>query len=164
MSKISDELNCTISEFPDVTKPIWKAYVDTKNYTVQSKNDKHISCKSPDNNVISDIVDNLKKQYNKEDKVMNKSNEVVNDPSHYCSKVSKDKMKYIIDRIVKRGYIEVIDIIDAFDLNFNIGNSVKYELRLGRKDDSIIEIDKAIKYLEFEKEMILADCQKCKNN
>ena len=56
-------------------------------------------------------------------------------------------MEYIISRIVKRGYIEAIDVIDAWNLNFNLGSCVKYELRLGEKDDEITEIDKAIQYL-----------------
>ena len=66
-------------------------------------------------------------------------------------------MEYIISRIVKRGYIEAIDVIDAWNLNFNLGSCVKYELRLGEKDDEITEIDKAIQYLQFEKEMRIAE-------
>ena len=66
-------------------------------------------------------------------------------------------MEYIINRIVKRGYIEAIDVIDAWNLNFNLGSCVKYELRLGEKDDEITEIDKAIQYLQFEKEMRIAE-------
>lgn len=83
--------------------------------------------------------------------------EVVEHPNHYKPRVSQQKMKHIIDRIVKRGYIEAIDVIDAWNLNFNLGSSLKYELRLGEKDDEIVEIDKAIQYLQFEKEMRLAE-------
>lgn len=83
--------------------------------------------------------------------------EIVESPSHYHSRVSQKKMQYIIDRIVKRGYIEAIDVIDAWNLNFNLGSALKYELRLGEKDDEITEIDKAIQYLQFEKEMRLAE-------
>lgn len=80
--------------------------------------------------------------------------EVVEHPKHYKSRVSDGTMKHIIERINKRGYIEVIDIIDAWNLDFSIGNAIKYELRLGEKDDPITEIDKAIQYLMFKREML----------
>ena len=59
-------------------------------------------------------------------------------------------MEAIIDRINKRGYIEVIDVIQAWNLNFSLGSSAKYILRCGEKDDEVTELKKAIKYLEFE--------------
>lgn len=47
--------------------------------------------------------------------------------------------------------IEVIDVIEAFNLNFNTGNAVKYILRNGKKtEDTIIDIKKAIWYLNRE--------------
>lgn len=95
----------------------------------------------------------------KEKKISKQGEEVVEHPNHYKPRVSQKKMKHIIDRIVKRGYIEAIDVIDAWGLNFNLGSAVKYELRLGEKDDVIIEIDKAIQYLQFEKELRLAERQ-----
>lgn len=79
--------------------------------------------------------------------------EVVNNPPHYRSRVSANKMKAIIDRIVKRGYIEAIDVIDAFALNFTLGSVVKYILRCGEKDDAVIELEKSAWYVNHEKEM-----------
>ena len=47
---------------------------------------------------------------------------------------------------------EPIKIIEHYDLNFNIGNVIKYTLRAGRKSSETILIDlqKAKQYLEFE--------------
>lgn len=45
--------------------------------------------------------------------------------------------------------MEAIDIIEAYNLGFHLGNAVKYILRAGRKSDNHIEdIKKAIWYLE----------------
>lgn len=60
--------------------------------------------------------------------------EMVNHPSHYQSKSG----------------IEVINVIEAFDLGFNLGNVVKYILRCGKKDSDIQELKKAKWYLERE--------------
>lgn len=48
--------------------------------------------------------------------------------------------------------IEAIDVIRAFDLNFSLGNAVKYILRAGRKDKSreIEDLKKAAWYLNEE--------------
>lgn len=43
----------------------------------------------------------------------------------------------------KSNGIEAIDIIDAFDLNFNLGNVIKYVLRAGKKDGEEKEKDLA---------------------
>lgn len=61
--------------------------------------------------------------------------ETVNHPSHYQSET-----------------LEVIDVIEAFDLNFNIGNVIKYTLRAGKKGDRIEDLKKAIWYLNRELE------------
>lgn len=48
----------------------------------------------------------------------------------------------------KAGGIEVIDVIEAYDLGFHGGNAVKYILRAGRKTaDATEDIRKAIWYL-----------------
>lgn len=61
--------------------------------------------------------------------------EKINHPSHYQGKNG----------------IEVIDVIEAYDLNFNMGNAVKYILRNGKKtEDTTIDIKKAIWYLNRE--------------
>jgi hypothetical protein len=49
---------------------------------------------------------------------------------------------------------EPIDVIQAWDLNFCLGNVVKYIARAGRKDGNTKEKDlkKAIQYIKFELE------------
>lgn len=57
----------------------------------------------------------------------------VHNPSHY-----------------KSGGIEVIDVIEAFDLNFRLANVIKYVLRAGRKGDALEDLEKAAWYLDRE--------------
>jgi len=56
--------------------------------------------------------------------------DMVNSPDHYQS----EKM-------------EVIDVIEAFNLDFSLGNAIKYILRSGKKANMREDIDKAIWYL-----------------
>lgn len=64
---------------------------------------------------------------------------IVNHPSHYQGKK-----------------FEVIDIIEDFDLGFNLGNAIKYILRAGKKEIGdaafVRDLDKAIWYLNREVE------------
>jgi hypothetical protein len=62
---------------------------------------------------------------------MNK--DVVNHPSHY-----------------NQGKFEVIDVIEDWNLGFNLGNCIKYIGRAGHKDDIIQDLKKAKWYLERE--------------
>ena len=54
----------------------------------------------------------------------------------------------------KSGGLEAFDVIDAFDLDFNLGNAFKYIARAGKKGDKIRDLRKAVTYLnrEIEKE------------
>lgn len=68
---------------------------------------------------------------------LNNANQIlknVDHPAHYQSKSG----------------IEAIDVIEAFDLGFNLGNVVKYILRCGKKDADVQELEKAKWYLERE--------------
>ena len=69
------------------------------------------------------------------ERVFNPKNDEVEHPSHYNS-----------------GKIEVIDYIEDQDLNFNLGNVVKYVSRAGKKDTSktIVDLMKAKFYIERE--------------
>ena len=63
----------------------------------------------------------------------NKENENrVNHPSHY-----------------NKG-IETIDYIESWEMNFNIGNVIKYTTRAGYKDNKLEDLEKAKWYLERE--------------
>lgn len=46
--------------------------------------------------------------------------------------------------------LTAIDIIEDFNLNFALGNVIKYVLRAGQKEDKKADLKKAIWYLERE--------------
>lgn len=60
-------------------------------------------------------------------------NDKINHPAHYTS-----------------GGIETIDFIEAKDLNYNLGNVVKYVSRAGKKDNRAEDLKKAAWYLNRE--------------
>jgi hypothetical protein len=47
-------------------------------------------------------------------------------------------------RTIKGVEVDVIDIIQAWELSFCLGNALKYILRAGRKDDRKQDLNKAI--------------------
>lgn len=59
--------------------------------------------------------------------------EAVNHPAHY-----------------QAAGFEVIDVIEAFDLGFRLGNAAKYILRAGRKGDAVEDLKKSRWYLDRE--------------
>ena len=61
--------------------------------------------------------------------------ESVNHPNHYGG---------------ENNPLEVINIIEHYDLNFNLGNVIKYCLRAGKKDELIQELKKAQWYIKRE--------------
>lgn len=64
-----------------------------------------------------------------------KPKEAVNNPSHYGGKDNP---------------YEAIKVIEAWDLNFKLGNTVKYISRAGKKDDILQDLKKAKWYLDRE--------------
>lgn len=61
-------------------------------------------------------------------------NSVVDHPKHYIS-----------------GGIEAIEVIEAWDLGFNLGNVIKYICRNGKKSKNrLIDLEKAAWYLNRE--------------
>ena len=50
----------------------------------------------------------------------------------------------------QRGNIEVWDFIRDQNLNYHLGNVVKYVCRAGYKDDDLKDLKKAVHYLENE--------------
>jgi hypothetical protein len=65
--------------------------------------------------------------------------EKVNHPSHYGG---------------KNNPFEPIKIIEHYNLNFNLGNIVKYTLRAGKKEDLLQDLQKAKWYIEREIERL----------
>ena len=60
----------------------------------------------------------------------------------------------------KRGSIEVWDFIRDQGLSYHLGNAVKYISRAGHKDDAISDLNKAIHYLENEREFLRNSSQR----
>lgn len=58
-----------------------------------------------------------------------------------------------------QGKIEVIDFIEAYNLNFNLGNVVKYLARAGKKhgEGKLTALEKAQWYLDREIERSKSD-------
>ena len=50
----------------------------------------------------------------------------------------------------QRGPIDVWDFIRQQELNFHLGNAIKYICRAGYKDSKIQDLEKAIHYLQNE--------------
>jgi len=50
----------------------------------------------------------------------------------------------------QRGSYDVWDFIREQELNFHLGNAIKYICRAGHKDSKIQDLEKAIHYLENE--------------
>lgn len=46
--------------------------------------------------------------------------------------------------------MEALDVIEAFDLNFNLGNAIKYIIRCEHKGSKSEDLEKAIFYLNRE--------------
>jgi hypothetical protein len=67
--------------------------------------------------------------------------ETVNHPDHYAK-----GRKY-----------EPVDVIRDWGLSFNLGNAVKYVSRVGRKEDSIEDLKKAIFYTQHEIDYLLGE-------
>lgn len=58
----------------------------------------------------------------------------VNHPKHYCEGRLYEPRK----------------VIEDWDLDFYLGSAVKYISRAGRKDNAIMDLKKAIQYIEWE--------------
>lgn len=64
---------------------------------------------------------------------MKENEEAINHPSHY-----------------NQGKYEVIDVIEDWKLNFNLGNAIKYIARCRYKRNKKEDLEKAIWYLQRE--------------
>jgi hypothetical protein len=82
----------------------------------------------------SKIVESVK-QMKQALEVLGIKNDLVNSPPHY-----------------KSGGVETIDFIEAKDLNYRLGNVVKYVVRCGKKQgsDPVQDLEKALFYLNRE--------------
>lgn len=71
--------------------------------------------------------------------------EMVNHPSHYGGEDNP---------------YEAIKVIEAWDLGFNLGNTIKYISRAGKKDNTVQDLKKALWYLQREIKNRLRDVEK----
>ena len=82
-------------------------------------------------------------------------------PSHYKAGECEDFTFFDVDREENKeminhpqhynmGKYEAIDVIEDWQLNFNLGNTVKYISRAGHKDDIMQDLKKALWYLDRE--------------
>lgn len=87
-------------------------------------------------------LEEIEKMQNKTDE---KQSDEISKPSHYC-----EGRKY-----------EPKDVIRDWNLNFNLGNVVKYISRNGRKqnESGIKDLQKARQYLDFEIEALEKEIQ-----
>ena len=60
--------------------------------------------------------------------------EMVNHPEHY--------------QFGENNQYEAIKVIEAWDLDFHLGNTIKYISRAGKKDKELQDLKKALWYLE----------------
>lgn len=65
----------------------------------------------------------------------NKQSEMVNHPNHYGGEDNP---------------YEAIKVIEEWDLNFNLGNAVKYISRVGKKHNTLEDLKKASWYINRE--------------
>lgn len=75
----------------------------------------------------------IKKRIRNKLKEHEKMNNNVEHPTHY-----------------NQGLYEVIDVINDWKLNFNLGNAIKYIARADYKNNAIEDLEKAIFYLKYE--------------
>ena len=87
------------------------------------------------NGSIYQPIDNSKLKHFIDNAITDKTDlkEMVNHPNHY-----------------NMGKYEAIDVIEDWNLGFNLGNTVKYISRAGHKDDIIQDLKKAKWYLDRE--------------
>lgn len=103
-------------------------------------NDPTCRCEHVDLNVIECLINSgnetcpsCKKIFNRQMLESKKLHDPVNHPAHYQSEG-----------------MEVIDVIEAFNLGFPLGNAVKYILRAGKKDNRLQDLQKAAWYINHE--------------
>ena len=114
---------------------IQKPYFDSKIYEGVLTKVENVLCGTIDNNNIYDSS-NLFVQgthHIKLDGSTIQLKEMVNHPKHYNT-----------------GKYEVIDVIEDWDLNFALGNAVKYIARCNYKENKLQDLKKALWYLQHE--------------
>ena len=76
-----------------------------------------------------------------------------------CKKTNKENVHHP-DHYLKDSGHEVIDVINAWKLNFSLGNAIKYIARAGKKDPNktIEDLRKAKEYIDIQIKHIKSGC------
>ena len=117
---IGDKVICVTDRYKDFTKG--------KEYEILNDDSRNIS-------VLNDYGVSIKFFSLHNTFKLKEEKDSVNHPSHYGG---------------ENNPLEVINIIEHYDLNFNLGNVIKYCLRAGKKDELIQELKKAQWYINRE--------------
>ena len=113
---------------------LWKEKQKEKQKKIQVERNHDPKVVKAEKEYIKKVEALYKKPDLKKIEALYKKPDLVNHPPHY-----------------KAGGIEVIDFIEAKDLNFRLGNAVKYISRAGKKaSDPVQDLEKAAWYLKRE--------------
>lgn len=121
-------------------KPAVKAKSKMGRKTAGDKFKQSVLAASDVSMVMATQIKELTAKIDSEPQIYGQSIDLINQPPHYT-----------------KGGIETIDFIEAKDLNYNLGNVVKYVSRSGLKGTRIEDLKKAKWYLEREISSLLGD-------
>jgi transposase-like protein len=157
----TQRINALLASNPELTvKEVAKRLGVTANLVHQvkwqtKKNSEFVSkvfAKAKKPSRIVEEVTEMKKVLDELDKIkeVEKTNSLVND---WFDRAYENYQADLVNHPAhyKAGGIETIDFIEAKDLNYRLGNVVKYVSRAGKKDsDPIQDLEKAAWYLQRE--------------
>lgn len=111
------------------------------------------------NELINELINELKKQ-------LKEPSEIVGSELDFMYNLAIERTITLAEKLNKKqsyntpthyqGTIQPIDLINAQDLNFNLGNVVKYVCRAGKKqgENILTDLEKAKDYINFEIERV----------
>ena len=137
------------------------SYTSSKNTTTKADRIRHLLTHRPDLSVtdIAEFVGIARTavyQYRKQlFAVKNTKNEKQRATPNIVSPTPVEVTKAVEDEVnspahYKTGGIETIDFIEAKNLNYNLGNVVKYITRADHKNNRVQDLQKAMWYLKRE--------------
>ena len=124
------------------------AYVYFVRHAAKKKSKGKAQFKSPRSRLVNDLFEMRKAM----DAVESKPTKLLVQPQyeHAAMKILADNDLVNHPPHYTKGGIETIDFIEAKDLNYRLGNVIKYVSRVGKKGDPIQDLEKAAWYLQRE--------------
>lgn len=112
-----------------------------------------------------DVNDEEQPTMNKQEIIEKLNSAITQQPKNDYQRVENIALNYATDLVHElkdttpshyQGTIQPIDLINAQNLNFNLGNVVKYVCRAGKKDSENIlsDLEKAKNYINYEIERL----------